>query len=251
MAQMEVMLDAVCLAARLVLESGGETYRAEETVIHMCKGFGIEKVDVLALPTGLTLTLGDGQAAHTRLVRVHNRSINLSRLDACNAVSRQVARGKMPADQALAKLKKIQISTLPKPVFVVLFGALSAAFFCVMLGGQIPEFAVSLLCGLLIHSIMPLFSRCRVPGMLAGLLSGFLTAHLALLCNLVYPINLEPAISGSILPLLSGLATTNAIRDTIKGDLVSGSARITEAVLTTVLLAAGICIALSMWGGNV
>lgn len=253
MAQIDTMLDAICLAARIVLENGGETYRAEETVEHMCKGLGIEKADVLALPTGLmlTLALAEGQPAHTRLIRVRNRDTNLSRLDACNAVSRQVARGEMDAPAALAALQKINASPLPKRVWLVLFGALSAAFFGVMLGGHLEDFLVSLLCGLAIQSLLPVMKRWHVPAVLSGLFAGFLTAQMALLCNLIYPIHLEPTISGAILPLLSGLATTNAIRDTIKGDLVSGSARISEAVLTAVLLAAGICIALAMWGGKV
>ncbi|MBQ4640521.1 MAG: threonine/serine exporter family protein [Clostridia bacterium] len=252
MADMNVMLDAVCLAARLMLESGSETYRAEETVEHMCKGFGIQKADVLALPTGLILTLSEkeGDAAHTRLIRVRSRNTNLSRMDACNAVSRQVARGQLTPEEALKKLQDIQHTPLPRFLWQVLFGALSAAFFCIMLGGMAEDFIVALLCGLLIHLVMPLLGRWHVPGMLGGLFTGFLTAQLALICNTLYPIHLEPAISGAVLPLLSGLATTNAIRDTIKGDLVSGSARISEAVLTAVFLAAGICIALSMWGGK-
>lgn len=250
MAEMDVMLDAVCLAARIMLECGGETYRAEETVEHMCKGFGIRNVDVLALPTGLVLTLSDGEQTHTRLIRVHSRNTNLSRLDECNAVSRQVARRELDAAAALKALQSISVSPMPKRIWIILFGALSAAFFCVMLGGKAEDFAVAFLCGLLIHSTLPLFQRCRIPTSVAGLFAGFLTAMLAHLCNTVYPIHLEPTISGAILPLLSGLATTNAIRDTIKGDLVSGSARITEAVLTTVLLAVGICIALRIWGGT-
>ena len=68
-------LDAVCLAARIILESGGETYRAEETVERMCAGLGIEHVDALALPTGIMLTLSaDGGTSLTRIVRVRSRT---------------------------------------------------------------------------------------------------------------------------------------------------------------------------------
>ena len=41
------------------------------------------------------------------------------------------------------------------------------------------------------------------------------------------------------MPLLPGLAMTNAIRDTIRGDLLSGIARATEALLIASSLAAG------------
>ena len=51
-----ITLDAVCLASRIILENGGETYRAEETVERMCQGLGVRHVEVLALPTGLMLT---------------------------------------------------------------------------------------------------------------------------------------------------------------------------------------------------
>ena len=42
------------------------------------------------------------------------------------------------------------------------------------------------------------------------------------------------------LALLPGLAMTNAIRDTMRGDLVSGVARAAEALLVSVALAAGV-----------
>jgi len=41
------------------------------------------------------------------------------------------------------------------------------------------------------------------------------------------------------MPLLPGLAMTNAIRDTIRGDLISGIARGAEALLVASSLAAG------------
>ena len=63
-------LDAVCLASQMILESGGETYRAEETVERMCQGLGIPKVDVLALPTGLMLTMTlEDDSTLSRIVR--------------------------------------------------------------------------------------------------------------------------------------------------------------------------------------
>ena len=42
-----------------------------------------------------------------------------------------------------------------------------------------------------------------------------------------------------MMPLLPGLAMTNAIRDTIRGDLISGIVRATEALLVASSLAAG------------
>ncbi len=246
-----ITLDAVCLASRIILENGGETYRAEETVERMCHGLKVPQVDVLALPTGLMLTLETDEGnTITRIVRVRNRTINLDRIDRCNDISRHVAEGKMNAEDALKELKSIQQM---KPIGqwgMVPASALSAAFFTVMLGGTWLDFAVSFVCGAVVQLVMPPLSRHRVPTLISSMLAGAQVTLLALLGTLVFAnVHVEPIIAGAIMPLLPGLATTNAVRDTLRGDLVSGGARIIEAILCAVMLAAGIGLMLSMWGG--
>ncbi|MCI5771731.1 MAG: threonine/serine exporter family protein [Clostridiales bacterium] len=244
-------MDAVCLAAQIILESGGETYRSEETAEKMCQGFGIEKMDVLAMPTGVTMTVQseDGESM-TRIVRVRQRAINLARIDACNCVSRKVAAGKMNAEEAYRTLEAIRTSP-PFPQSMMLVAcALSSGFFAVMLGGMWIDFAVACVCGLVTQALLPCLHKRRVPTVLTGMISGFFTALIALLSRAYFPqINIEAVISGAIMPVLPGMAMTSAIRDTIRGDLVSGGARSVEAVLSAVLIAAGVGIMMSLWGG--
>ena len=47
--------------------------------------------------------------------------------------------------------------------------------------------------------------------------------------------------------LVPGLAITNAVRDTIGGDLLAALARGLEAILTAVAIAVGTGIALKIW----
>ena len=244
-------LDAVCLASQMILESGGETYRAEETVERMCRGLGIPQVDVLALPTGLmlTVTLSD-ENTYTRIVRVHDRAIDLGRIDQCNAVSRQVAAGKLSAQDALKRLRQIHQTQTDRRWLLVGASALSAASFTVMLGGSWMDFVVSFFCGALVQFLLPPLHKMRVPTLVSSMIAGALTTLMALMGTLALPkVHVEPVISGAIMPLLPGLAATNAFRDTIRGDLVSGGARVIEAMLCCVMLAAGIGLMLSMWGG--
>ena len=244
-------LDAVCLASQMILESGGETYRAEETAERMCQGLGIPQADVLALPTGLmlTLTLDDGSNL-SRIVRVHDRTIDLGRIDQCNAVSRQVAAGKLSARDALTQLKQIHQTRKDRRWLLVGASALSAASFTVMRGGLWMDFIVSFFCGALVQFLLPPLHKRRVPTLISSMIAGALTTLMALTGTLALPgVHVEPVISGAIMPLLPGLAATNAFRDTIRGDLVSGGARVIEAMLCCVMLAAGIGLMLSMWGG--
>lgn len=60
-------------------------------------------------------------------------------------------------------------------------------------------------------------------------------------------IHLDKIIIGSVMIMTPGVAITNAIRDTIAGDLLSGVARGVEAFLIAVFIATGAGIALSLF----
>ena len=244
-------VEAVALAARMILENGGETYRAEQTVERMAYGFGFRHVEVLAFPTGVTMTLltEEGDSL-TRIVRVNKRDINLARIDACNTISRSAASGRMTCEEALQALREADRKHVSKWWVQLAACALSSGFFAVMLSGGIPEFLIAVLCGLVTQLVLFALARQNVPGIISGMLCAICTAIIALAANRIQgDVQIEPVISGAIMPILPGLAMTNAIRDTITGDLISGGARSAEAILRALTLGAGIGIVISLVGG--
>ncbi len=241
---------AVCLAARMISGCGGETYRAEETVRRMFNGFGYRRIEVLAFPTGITFTLlPDSGGSITRIVRIPTRSVNLKMLDDCNDVSRRVANGEMTPEEAYNALKAIE-NEKPMPAIVfALASGFSSAFFSLLFAGRLPDFAIAFLCGFLTQWILVLLRHHHVPGVISVMISSFFSALITLACHEFWPvIQVESVISGAIMPLVPGWALTNAIRDTIWGDLISGGAKTTEALLTAITLGAGIGIMFSVWG---
>ena len=83
------------LAARLMLESGGETYRAEDIANHIALAFGL-KTDIIAFPTGLTMTLtGENNEVSSVIARVDRISTDLMKLEQVNSVSRALCGGKL------------------------------------------------------------------------------------------------------------------------------------------------------------
>ena len=182
MDSMTTTLDAVCLASQLILENGGETYRAEETVERMCQGLGVPRVDVLALPTGLMLTLTlDEDKTISRIVRVHSRSTDLNRIDECNDISRKVASGNMTAEDALKALQEIKRPQKQKRFIMIVASAVTAASFTLMLGGSWTDFGVSFFCGALVQWVLTPLSKMKAPPLISSMIAGALTTLLALL----------------------------------------------------------------------
>ena len=102
-------MDALQLAGKIIMENGGETYRAEETINRMGLGFGLEQVDSFAVPSGLFISYkNEGGEPVTSVRRVRKETRNLTRVDEVNQVSRLTAAGKLDCGQALARLREIE-----------------------------------------------------------------------------------------------------------------------------------------------
>lgn len=242
-------VEALCTAAQIVLESGGETYRVEETVLHMAKGLGIEDVNVVAFPTSIFVET----CGHACVRRVSRRGTNMRRLVMVNDVSRRAAQGEMPLGELERALYAISRAPGRPQSVMILACALACGAFSLPAGGGLGTFLVAFVIGALIQAIQPLFSRMTMGALFGNFAGGMLTAVIARAAALLAPYGeVNAVIVGGIMPLLSGLLMTNAVRDTMYGDLLSGIARATEAMLLAASAALGVYVGLELmlpWGG--
>jgi uncharacterized membrane protein YjjP (DUF1212 family) len=231
------------MAAQLMLENGGETYRAEDTARHIGRAFGYES-EAIAFPTGLMLSIG---AERYRIARVNRRQVDFSKIDRVNLISRELAGGTITLMDAEAELKALLARPPMGWLMQSLIAAGSSAMFAMMFGGTPVDIGITGACAFLAQSVTGhLNDEAGLP--LISLLGGFLTALLALFTtSALHTGDVNRIIISAMMPLFPGLAFTNAIRDAMRGDLVSGMALAGEALIRAVVLAAGAGLALSAW----
>jgi uncharacterized membrane protein YjjP (DUF1212 family) len=235
------LLKVIKLSAQIILENGGETYRAEETIKYICKSYGVKEVDAIATPTGFYLTISiNGEDNNTIVKRIRKRSINLQKINDVNNISRQISSHSTTLDDALAQLEDMVNNRAVQYKYSFVYSGISSAFFTVLFGGGIFEFIIALMTGLLVSLISKSFEDLHSYQFFSSIISGAVIAFIAIVVTTLSKTgNYNYIIVGGIMPLLPGLAMTNAIRDTIRGDLISGIARATEALLVASSLAAG------------
>ena len=242
-------MDALQLAGKIIMENGGETYRAEETINRMGSGFGLEQVDSFAVPSGLFISYRskDGDPV-TSVRRVRREGRNLTRVDEVNRVSRLVSAGKLDCGAALSQLREIEC----RPGSFAGMWCLPAAFLCAagftaLFGGNLMAIGVAGIVAAVVQGMEMLLRRIRSRGLAASVLGGMLTSLLPGLLALAVPgLQTELVIAGAVMPLVPGLAMTNAVQDTMRGDMVSGLSHGTQAILTAFLIAGGALLALSL-----
>ncbi len=239
-------MEPLQLAGRLIMENGGETYRVEETITRMGKAFGLEKVESFAVPSGLFISYRrqDGDM-ETSVARVRKGSRNLSRVNAVNAVSRRVEQGEMNCEETLARLKEIEHE--PPCVGSAMLpwaAAASAAGFTGMFGGSVVDMLISGGVAALVQLLTQWMGKQSLGELMATLTGSMLSALIPMLVQLLAGIGaVEPIVGGALMPLLPGLAMTNAVQDAMRGDMVSGLSHGLSAVLTAVLVAGGALVA--------
>ena len=92
-------------AGCILLKNGAEIFRVQETMIRILCAYGVSDHNVYVISNGIFATEGEGTDHALSLVRhVPLGGVNLSRIDAVNAVSREICAGKWSMDEAEAAL---------------------------------------------------------------------------------------------------------------------------------------------------
>ena len=237
------------LAGRIIMENGGETYRVEETVTRMGRAFGLKNVESFAVPSGVFVSCEKEDGTHeTAVLRVHRRGTNLRRVDAVNQISRRAEAGEITPEEALRALEKIEQSLSFRPWQLCVAAAVSSGGFAVMFGGGVADFFVGVVTAGLVQALTCLLGRYRLEGMVSTLVGSFFATLLPLLFYHFTQVGtVDACVAGALMPLLPGLAMTNAVQDTMRGDIVSGVAHGMNAILTATLVAGGALIASSLY----
>ncbi len=245
---MQPALDDSCymaplhLAGRLIMENGGETYRVEETITRMGRAFGFDEVESFAVPSGIFISYrkADG-TIETAVKRVRKGSTNLTRVDAVNAISRQMEESPLTCEEVMARLKEIEgrapLADRKRRLAAV---AMSSGGWALMFGGGPLDVAVALAVCLLAQGVCAVIDRTGARSFVSALLGSFLATILPMVCHLVLPeMIVDATVAACLMPMLPGLAMTNAVQDTLRGDMISGISSATSAILTATMLASG------------
>lgn len=237
-------------AGRIILENGGEIYRVEDTILRICSAFNIKDADSYATPTGIIVSASDEYERTVSLViRIRYRTVNLEKIALVNDMSRNIKSRGYTLEQLRGELKKIDAMKKYKNSTLIVSAGFGSGFFTFLFGGNFYDFIVSVAAGCLIKYLSIILSKVKINDFFINIVGGMAAALLALISVHIFPslCNLDKIIIGSIMILVPGLAITNAIRDTISGDLVSGISRAMEAFLVAVAVAIGTGTVLKIW----
>ena len=231
---------------RLLMASGAEIYRVEESVGRLLSAYGMEP-QVFAIPNCLIVSILTPQGHPiTRMCRIPAHGTDIELLERCNQLCRQLCQAPPPLEEAQAQVDALSRHRV-HPNWVVLLGYIAAsAFFALFFGGDWRDGASAALCGLAVGSCLLYGQWLTGSNMfLRTAVCAAIAAGLALVLVAVgFGHHLESVTIGSLMVLVPGMALTNAMREIMAGDIISGVNRTAEALLVATAIALGAAIPL-------
>ena len=248
----KLLMETAIKVGEVMLSHGAEAHRVEDTVYRILKKANLQTTEVFVIMTGLFATLADPSIETITITkRVRSKGNNLNQICFANQISRQFCDDLITLEEAYERFHKgcgweysHRMSLVGNMMIVTTFPLL--------VDGTLLDCVIALLASVVVAGSIYGAEKIKMHPFLKDLGVAFLAGVTYMILNRMLPItvNQDAIIIACIMPLVPGVAITNAIRDTLNGDYVSGAARAVEAFIKALAIALGVGLSLMMLGGN-
>ncbi|MDO4553547.1 MAG: threonine/serine exporter family protein [Lachnospiraceae bacterium] len=235
------VFETAILAGEILLESGAEIVRVEDTMRRIARAFQLENFDIYVLTSGLFASADiDDRRLNSRIKEIQAASPHFGKIDEVNEISRQLVSGHYTVEDAYERMKLVK--RMPSyPVFVHAFGAgLGAICFCYLLDGSPRDSLFSFLAGFLMWILVVYFRKWGMKRTLCNVLGSAIACSLCIVFHSIgFGDSVDKMIIGTLIPLIPGVSFVNGIRDLSDNNFLSGMVRLLDVAVATTCMAIG------------
>lgn len=245
-----LLVAAILDIGEMLLMSGAEVSRVEDTMERIGKAYHFTKVDIFSITSSLVFTVqtGDGEII-TQTRRIRSTKVNMELLENINALSRELCNQIVPLETLQVSVNKLRESVQYGKFIKLLAYPIISATFTMFYGGSIIDAIASMLTGMFLYLVITIGYKIKIQSIVLYMFSSFITGMLVYtLITLGVGTSFDKIIIGNIMLLIPGISLTTSLRDMIKGDLISGLLGLSEALLKAFAIALGFSIVMIMKG---
>lgn len=243
----KTLLNFTVKLARLMMSYGAEVYRVEDTIYRILGAYSnIKTVNVLVTYNFVIVTFIYDESNMTTMRRISVGDKNLEKISLLNTLSRRIVAGECrDLEVAFANLEAIKITKPYKDWIVVLALTITAPFFAVMFGGTFKDSLFSCLIMFIESYFLIYATKFKVMFHMSNFIGAFLATVLTnIVAGHFYIENPQSIIIVGLMPLVPGVQITNAVRDFMAGDHMSGIVGTMGAVFIATSIALGVVLGL-------
>jgi uncharacterized membrane protein YjjP (DUF1212 family) len=238
-------------AGELMMKSGAEIYRVEDTIERICRVCKVDYVECFATTTGIFLSLdskSDESDMHTFIKRIDSTSIDLDRISKLNRFSRVFTNTDLSIGDGFQQLRDIAAEKIYAFWLRVLGAVLVGAFMSPYYGADLPGMVFAGVAAGLGYMVSVAVSKLNFAKFIQIFIGCAVCALVALLLlSFWHDLKSTAVILGAITVFMPGVAITNSARDLLSGDMLTGVSRMFEAIVIAIGIAGGAGAVMAIW----
>ena len=246
-------LETVLYAGNLLLSSGAEIYRAEETMHRIADAMHIKDLDAYVTNRGIFASGNvPGKGIESRIMSVPDKELNIDKIEAVNELSREVCSNRMDLLYLKTSLQNIANMGEQNVAEKILSYFLGAGCFSYAIGTSFRDSLCAAIIGSLVGFYM-ICSKYRIKSrVLITIIASVLTAVLSHFCVAIgLGSKLSFIIIGAMMDLVPGVAFVNSVREFSQNNFATGQTLLTSALLTCVSMASGVALVEQLVSGTI
>ena len=228
--------------ATAMLSAGATTSRIEHCVERISRRYGVIS-DLSLLPSRILLTVWDTNHSHNYSLvgHTHKNGINLQTVTSLSRLSFL----DIPLETACEQLKTIISTPRMNKWTVILLTALANLSFCRLFDGDWYAMGVVFAATVIGNVYKNYMVEKQWDIRFTTIVAAYISAIVGSSCFIFgFGSTPQTALGTSVLWLVPGIRFINAICDMTNGHYVVSQSRMTDAVITTICLSLGLCLAL-------
>ena len=234
--------------AKSMLSYGAEVYRVEDTVNRIYKSFdNIKAANSLVTYNFVIVSFTYNDNTYTAMRRVILGDRDLEKIALLNDISRKMVMGGCTLDYAFKKMREIKAKSRYSSYIVIPALMMSAPFFAIMFGGTFKDSLFAFFIMAIEAMFLILTAKYKLTSFVSNFLGAFIATILVMVLNKFFFIhNPFSIIIVSLMPLVPGVQVTNAVRDFMASDYLSGMIGIQAAIFVSTAIALGVVMGLKL-----
>lgn len=251
MNQLNSILNTALDIGELMLKSGAEVWRVEDTITRICNAYGCDTSHVFSITSLIVATATKDQNQVTQSRRIKGYETNLKKVEDLNELSRHICSNTPSFSEINSTIHSINTKDNLRLIRKFSAHIIISFVFTIIWGGKIRDALAAVIVSLLIFAMDMYFNRIKINRLAYTLLCSLVAGFAATGLNAVgLCMHTDKVVIGNVMLLIPGISLTNGIRDLLCGDIVSGLLRLCESILIAISIAVGFAIPLFIVGGG-
>lgn len=229
-----------------MLISGAENYRIEDSLYRMCRSYGFVKYDVFVIPSNIQITVEtENGDIITQVRHIENADIDFDQLDYINNLCRYVCSHTPDEEELQKKYQEVKNRPPQHPAAKYFAGVMGGTGFAVFFGCNFKDAIVAVIVSLMIVVVGKWLEKREGNLFVYNTILSFLSEVIIVLSvRNGFADHPERIMIGIVMLLISGLSTTNGIREILQKDYISGFINIMNSILGAAGIAVGTALAM-------